>query len=157
MRRVDEACQALREPVIAPRLPAVAVHALLDDHPPGIVRDDETVQVEIEAVLNGGTVDLGDEAARFCQCAAIETDAIANRYEFARRLAGVLAAAAADMDAQFAGKRGQTAFQCTEDAGGDTGRMPVHAHDGTEGLEPERMRKPPQKLVASVVDERSLG
>src|ERR1700722_13471480 len=29
--------------------------------------------------------------------------------------------------------------------------MPIHAHDAAERLEPERMREPPQQLVAPVV------
>src|SRR5438045_2473452 len=29
--------------------------------------------------------------------------------------------------------------------------MPVHAHDGAEGLEPEGMGQPPQELVAAIV------
>src|SRR5882757_5255233 len=33
--------------------------------------------------------------------------------------------------------------------------MPVHAHDGAEGLEPERMRQAAQKIVAAVMmDDR---
>ena len=29
--------------------------------------------------------------------------------------------------------------------------MPVHAHDGAEGLEPERVRQPTEKLLAAVM------
>ena len=46
--------------MIAPGLSALAVHALLDDGPVSIVGDDEPVQIEIEAILNGSAVHLGD-------------------------------------------------------------------------------------------------
>ena len=64
MRLVDEARQPFRQPVIAARLPALAVHALLDDDPAAVVGDDEAVQIELEAVLHRGAVDLGDQPAR---------------------------------------------------------------------------------------------
>ena len=67
VRIVDEARQSFRQPMIAARLPALAVHALLDHDPVAVVGDDEAVQVEIEAVLHGGAVDLGDEPARLRQ------------------------------------------------------------------------------------------
>src|SRR5437588_9090092 len=67
----------------------------------------------------------------------------------------MLAASPAHMDAEFAPQRSQAALQGTDDAGGDAGGMPVHPHDGTEGLEPEWMRQPTQELVAAiVVDDR---
>ena len=72
VRRVDEACQALRQPVIAARLPALAVHALLHHHPVAVVGDDEAVQIEIEAVLHRGAVDLGDQPAGPGQRRAVE-------------------------------------------------------------------------------------
>ena len=43
MRRVDKAGEAFGEPMVAPRLPAVAVHPLLDDGPMAVVGDDEAV------------------------------------------------------------------------------------------------------------------
>jgi hypothetical protein len=43
MRRVDEALQSFRQPMIAPGLAAVAVHPLLDHDPAAIIGDDEAV------------------------------------------------------------------------------------------------------------------
>ena len=83
VRRVDEARQPLREPVIAARLPAVAVHALLHDDPAPVVGDDEAVQIEVEAVLHGGAVDLGDQPARPRERRAVEADALADGDQFA--------------------------------------------------------------------------
>ena len=102
--------QALRQPVIAPRLAVVAVHALLHDHPFAVVGDDEAVQIEIEAVLHRGAVDLGDQPAGLRQRRAVEADALADRHQFLRRLARMLAAAAADMEAELAGSGASPRF-----------------------------------------------
>ncbi len=157
VRRLDEAFQALRQPVIAPRLAALAVHALLDDDPMAIVGDDEAVQVEIEAVLDGGAVDLGDEAARGRQRRPVEADPLPDGDELLRRLARMGSSAAADMQAEFARQRRQPALQRADDRGRDAGRMPVHPHDRAEGLEPERMSNSAQKLVAPVFEHDRFG
>ena len=97
--------------MVAARLPRVAVHPLLDDDPAAVVGDDEAVQIEVEAVLHGGAVDLGDEAARVGERGAVEADAVADRDELVRRLARMRAAAAADMEAEFAGQRIEPRFK----------------------------------------------
>ena len=89
-------------PVVAAGLALVAVHALLHHRPLAIVGDEETVQVEIEAILHGGTVDLGHQAAGAGEGRGIDADAIAERGQFVWRLARVLAPSAANMDAEFA-------------------------------------------------------
>src|SRR4026207_423495 len=99
MRVVDEAAGPLRQPVIAPRLPALAVHALLHHRPMAVVGDDEAVQIETEAVLHRRRVHLGDQPAGTRQMSAMDADAFTNRREFLRRLARMLAAPPADMDA----------------------------------------------------------
>jgi hypothetical protein len=43
MRRVDKAGEAFGEPMVAPRLPAVSIHFLLDDGPVAVVGHDEAV------------------------------------------------------------------------------------------------------------------
>ena len=144
-------------PVVAARLLLVAVHALLHDRPLAVVGDEEAVQIKVEAVLDGGAVDLGDEAAGARQLGAVEADAFAEQTQFVRRLARMLAAAAADVDAEFVRRGAQAALQGADDAGGDAGRMPVHAHDGAERLEPERMRQPLQEFVAAVMVDDRLG
>lgn len=155
VRLVDETLQPFRQPVVTARLPSVAVHALLDDHPAAVVGDDEAVQIEVETVLHGGAVDLGDQAAGRGKGRAVEADTFADHLQLVRRLARMSAASAADMDAELARQRRQPALQRADDAGGDSGRMPVHAHHRTEGLEPEGMRQPAQQLVAAImVDDR---
>ena len=91
--------------MIAARLPRVAVHALLHDHPAAVVGDDEAVQVELEAVLHRGAVDLGDEPARRGQRRAVEADPLADRDELVRRLPRMPAAPAADMEAELVRER----------------------------------------------------
>src|ERR1700730_17548220 len=63
----------------------------------------------------------------------------------------MLAASATDMDTKFALQRSEASLQRANDACGDPGRMPVHAHYGAERLEPERMRQPPQGFVAAIL------
>ena len=140
MRFVDEALQILRMPMVPPRLLVVAVHALLHDRPFAVVGYEESVQVKIEAVLDGGAVDFSDETACANELGTVEANAFAKQVQFARRLSRVLASAAADVDAEFIRERLQPAFQGANHAGCDAGRVPVHAHNGTERLEPKWMR-----------------
>ena len=88
--------------MIATRLLAIAIHALLDDGPARFVADDEAVQIKIETVLNGGAVDLGGQSAGLRQRVAVEAYAIAKSHELARRQTRMLAAAATDPQAKFA-------------------------------------------------------
>jgi hypothetical protein len=141
--------------MVPARLLLVAVHALLHDSPLAVVGHEESVEIEIEAVLDSCAVDLRYETAGTCQPGAVETDTFAEKTQFVRSLSGVLTAATADMDAEFVREGPQAALEGADDARGDAGRMPVHAHDGAERLEPERMRQPLQEFVAAVmVDDR---
>src|ERR1700733_3123512 len=112
-------------PVVAPRLLLVAVHTLLHHRPLAVVGHEEAVEIEIEAVLHGGAVDLGDQPARAGESGAVETDTFAECLQFVRRLAGVLASAAADVDAEFVRERPQPALESANAAGGVSGRVPV--------------------------------
>ena len=67
------------------------------------------------------------------------------------------AAAAADMDAEFARERRESALERADHARGDARGMPVHPHDGAERLEPERMSEPAQEFVAAVIVHDRLG
>src|SRR5260370_35540724 len=69
----------------------------------------------------------------------------------------MLAAGTAHMDGEFIREGPQAALEGTDDAGGDAGRMPVHAHDGAERLEPKRMSQPLQEFVAAVVVDDRLS
>ena len=92
-------------PVIAPCLPLIAIHALLDDGPMALIGDEETMQVEVEAILHSGTVDLRDQSAGSCQCRGVKPDPIAKRLEFCWGFARMLAATAAYVDAKLRLKR----------------------------------------------------
>jgi hypothetical protein len=135
--------------MIAPRLFAIAVHALLHHRPAAIVADNEAMQIKVEAVLNGGAVDFCDQAARLRERLAVEADAIAQRHEFARRQARM--AAAADVQAEFAAQRAEAALERPEHARGDAGGMPIHSHQRAKRLEPERMRQAAEEFIASVM------
>lgn len=157
VRRLDEALQVLGTPVVAASQAAVAVHALLHHHPAPVIGDDEAVQVEVEAVLHRGAVDLGDEPAGPGQRGAVEADALADLDQLRRRLPGMRATPAADMQAELVRHRLQPALQRPDHAGGDAGGVPVHPHHGAEGLEPEGVGQAPQELVAAVMVDDRLG
>ncbi len=77
VRRIDKAGHALRMPVIAAGLALVAIHALLHHDPFAVIGDDEAVQIEIEAVLHRGAIDLGDQLAGAHQILAVEAEPVA--------------------------------------------------------------------------------
>src|SRR3984957_16801919 len=147
---LDEALQAFGQPVIAARRVARIVHALLDDGPMPVVGDDEAVQIKVEPVLDRGAVDLRHQPADVGERGAVDPDPLADRGEFKRRLSRLLAAAATDMDSEFAREGLKASLQRADDARGDARGMPVHAHDRAERLEPERMSEATQQLVAAI-------
>jgi hypothetical protein len=61
------------------------------------------------------------------------------------------------MDAEFDLQGCEPSLERADDARRDAGRMPVHAHDRTEGLKPEWVRQPPQEFVAAVVVHDGLA
>ena len=127
------------DPVVAAGLPARAVHALLHDHPGAVVGDDEAVQVQLEAVLHGGAVDLGDQAAGAHQRGRVQPQPLAERGQLVGRAARVAPAAAADVQAQLVLDGPEAALERADHAGGDPRRVPVHPHHRAERLEPERV------------------
>ncbi len=157
MRRLDEGGQSFRQPVVASGGAGIVLHALLDHDPLAVVGDDEAVQVELEAVLDRGAVDLGDKAAGAGEGGTVEADAVAHRHQLIGGFPRMPAPAAADMQAELAGERSQAALQRADDAGGDAGGVPVHPHHRAEGLEPERMCQAAQQLVAAIFEGDRLG
>ena len=67
-----------------------------------VVGHDEAVQIEVKTVLKGGAVDLRHQPAHAGESRSVESDALADRDQFDGRLARMLAAAAADMNAELA-------------------------------------------------------
>src|SRR5439155_6976288 len=57
----------------------------------------------------------------------------------------------ADVNSELVLERAEPALQCTDHRGRDAGGVPVHPHHGAERLEPERVRQPLEKRVASIV------
>ena len=108
--------EAVGEPVVAAGGAGGVVHALLDHDPLAVVGEDEGVEVEGEAVLDGGAVDLGDEAAGAGERVAVEAGALGDGEELGGGLARVAAAAAADVEAELGREGGEAAFQGAHDA-----------------------------------------
>jgi hypothetical protein len=142
--------------MITPRLSAIAVHALLDDDPAATIGDDEAVEIEIEAVLDGRTIDLRDQPARPGQGCPVNADAITNRHKLLGRGAAVPLSTAADVNAELARQWRRPALQGADDTGGDAGRMPIHAHHCPEGLESEGMSEAPEQLVTAIFEDDRL-
>jgi hypothetical protein len=141
--------------MIASCLLALRVHSLLNHGPASIVGNDEGMKIEIEAVLHGGAVDLGHQSTCLGEHCAVEAYPLSDGKQLVWGLSRKSSAAAAHMDAKFVPQWSKPAFQGTDHARGDTGRMPVHAHDGPERLEPKGMSKATQQLIAPVVvDDR---
>ena len=136
---------------------ALATHSLLNDDPAAFIGDDEAVQIKIKAVLHGGAVNLGDEAAHGGEFVAIKADAISDRHKLPRRAARVIAAPAADMQTEFGAERTQSALERAQHAGGDARGMPVHSHQRAKRLKPEGMGQPAQKFVTPVVMNDGFG
>ena len=156
VRRIDKALQRLGMPVIAPGLPLVAVHALLHHRPFGVSGDEEAVQIKVKPILHRRAVDLGYQSAGAREFCAVEADAVTEQHQLVRRLARMLAAAAADIDAELILQRSEPALQRADHRGGDARGMPVHSHHGAERLEPERMRQPLEKRMATVMMHNRL-
>src|SRR5205814_91571 len=123
MRLLHEAAYALGEPVISARLATVGVHALLDDRPGAVVRDDEPVQVEIEAVLDERAVHLGDEPAGARQRLSIDAGPFSELHQLHRRATRVTAAAAADGQADLTLAPGEAPLERAQHARG--GSAPI--------------------------------
>src|SRR5687767_11106237 len=101
--------------MVAACLLALAVHALLHHYPIALISDDEAMQIQVEPVLHRRAVHLRHHSAGCRQCRAIETDALADRDEFAWRRPRVFATATADMNSQLAGQRRKSAFERADD------------------------------------------
>ena len=157
MRLFDKALQPFRQPMIAACLPALPVHSLLHHDPVALIGYDEAVQVQVEPILHRGTIDLGDQPAGSGQSGAVKADPLANCDQLLRGLPGVLAAASANVDPQLVRERGQAALQRADHARRNARRMPIHAHHGTERLEPEGMGEAPQQLVAAIMMDDGLA
>src|SRR3954468_13909262 len=69
----------------------------------------------------------------------------------------MLAAAAADMDAELVLQWLQAALQRADHAGGDAGGMPIHSHHRAERLKPEWMRQPLQEFITAIVMNDGLA
>src|SRR5207302_3269377 len=97
-----------------------------------------------------------DEAAGPSQRGAVHARAIAELHQLGGGAARVAPAAAADRDPEVALAPGEPALERAEHARGDAARMPVHPHDASESLEPERMRQPAKDAVRALFEDQSF-
>ena len=83
--RIDEAVEPGRRPMVSPRQAPIGRHALLNHDPLTVGRHDETMQIDLKAILHGRAVDLGDQLRRFRQVVPIEAPSRTGHDELARR------------------------------------------------------------------------
>ena len=72
--------------MIAPRLLASAIHALLNDGPGAVVSDNEAVEVEIETILYCRAVNFRYQAAGLRKSGPVDTDTVAYGNQFLWRV-----------------------------------------------------------------------
>jgi hypothetical protein len=101
MRLVDETLQSLGQPVVSAGLFELAVHSLLNDDPMTVIGDYEAMQIKLEPVLHGGTVDLGYQAAGCGERGPITAYPVPDIDQLLRRLPRIPPASATDMDPEL--------------------------------------------------------
>ena len=66
-------------------------------------------------------------------------------------------AASAEIDAEFVRARIEAALERPENAGGDSGGVPIHSHHAAQRLEPEGVAQAGEQLGRSVMVEDAFG
>src|SRR5262249_61121225 len=102
VRLVDEALDAVRQPVIPPRGTVRVAHPLLHDAPVARGSEEEDVVVELVTVLDGRAVHLRRRAARVDQGLCLASDPIAGVRNLLPRPAWGIALAAGGQKAYLA-------------------------------------------------------
>jgi hypothetical protein len=146
-----------RVPVVAPRHAARRVHPLLHHGPTAVAAHHEGVEVDLESIGDRVVVDARREAAGADERAAVKPFPLRHRQQFVRRAPGMPPAAAADVNAEFAGARVEPAFERSHYRSGDAGGVPVHPHHATERLKPERVAQAREQRLGAVAVDDGLG
>src|SRR6185503_17732193 len=133
------------------------VETLLYDRPRAGRGQHERMQVDLKAVGDRVVVDARSQPARANERVAVQTQAVCQRAELRWSVPRMPAASATDVDAQLRRARIETPFEGTHHRRRDARRMPVHAHDRAEGLEPEGIAQPRQELSRAVMLDDGLG
>src|SRR5262249_11872993 len=97
-REIPDSCGM---PMVSAGKSRIFVHPLLDNGPFSIGRNYKCVKINLKAVRDRVVVDSGRKTARPDESLTIEAPAIRNSSQLARRVPGMPAAAAADVDAEF--------------------------------------------------------
>src|SRR4051812_2674790 len=115
MRRRSKVAHGGRMPVVAPRHGCGRIHALLHNGPIAVARDDEAVQIKLEAIGHRVVVYASGESTGASESVAVQTDAPGDVAQLVRRLAGVATASTTHPDAQLVRAWVQAALQRSED------------------------------------------
>src|SRR3954470_19868399 len=104
--------------MIAPGLSRFAIHPLLHDCPLAVISDDESMQIEVETILQRSAVHFGHQPADARKAQTVKTDSITEIGQFPRRKSRMPSPAATDMQAQLPRKGLKTALKRAKHAGG---------------------------------------
>jgi len=97
---IDKGGNRVAQPVVASGVAIPFVHPLLDDGPFSQLCEEKGVVVELVSVLDGGGIDLGDQATGFDEpCAVADSCLVADPCNFVRCLPGGFALPACDKEA----------------------------------------------------------
>src|SRR4051794_24785653 len=101
MRLIDKTIQSLRQPMIAPGVFQLRIHALLYHRPSAVLGDNEAVQIKRVAILNRRAINFRDQPACARQSSSINPGALADGGEFQRGFTRMPAASTTDIDAKL--------------------------------------------------------
>src|SRR2546427_1257072 len=126
VRLANEVVHRLTEPMIAARIAAEFVHALLHHAPRAARHKEKAVRLNTETVLQGGGVHFGAPARCIHQTiSAGDTEAVSRAGDFRRGFATGAALASCDQDSQMIAVKALRLLQCAASDSRDPGRVPV--------------------------------
>lgn len=115
------------------------------------------MQVELKAISHSIIVYPSCKSTGTRERISVKTGLHAKGAKFIRRTNGVSAASAANHQAEFRETRVEPPLQRSQDRRCDPAGMPIHTHDCTERLEPERIAQASEKLARTIFHDDVLG
>ena len=156
MRFLHKRLQVRGVPVVTPGQGSSIAHALLYYGPLSFFTHDEIVQVQLVSILDSRIIHFGAELTATHQVFGIQTGLFTNAHQLIRGLAGVFTLATRNVQAQFRRAGIDGSFESTHYGSSNPRGMPVHAHNGSQALEPERIAEPAQHLARAFLQDESF-
>lgn len=138
-------------PVIATRFAGCVVQTLLHHSPFARAGHDKRVQINLKSVGDGVVVDASGKAAGADQFFPIPALLVRQQAKFGGRVTRVTTATSADVNTEFVRAGIEATLEGSHDRRCDARGVPIHAHNGTEGLKPERITEAGEELGGAVM------